>query len=324
MNDLISVIVPVYNAAKYLERCIESLLVQTYAKLDIILVDDGSKDDSGKICDRYEKIDPRIRTIHISNGGASNARNRGIEESLGSWLTFLDADDYVAADHIESLLVGFESDDINLGVTDFIYISESGEIITQNIKKGYCAGFMTGREALEDMGKGFAIWGYIWNKLYCKDTILENNIRFRPDIKIWEDMLFNAEYLSCTSDLYVNEKVTYYYIKHENSVMTSKSYESKKSKYTAMLYFENLLDRLLSEKIVNKNSSFYNWVKTVMGETCLNDVRDQLKNGIYNKKEINEKLDKVAEYRGYLSIKNKVKYYIFKLCPGFAYRVLRK
>ena len=104
-NFLISVIVPVYNVEKYINRCIDSILSQTYGYLEIILVDDGSKDSSGIICDAYKKIDSRIKVIHKENGGLSSSRNIGLDLCKGDYICFIDSDDWIAADTIEHLLL---------------------------------------------------------------------------------------------------------------------------------------------------------------------------------------------------------------------------
>ena len=104
MNDtLISIVVPVYNVSQYLERCIQSVIYQTYENLDIILIDDGSTDNSGLICDKYAKIDKRIRVLHQQNSGLSAARNAGIEIAKGKYITFIDSDDYVDSDYVSFL-----------------------------------------------------------------------------------------------------------------------------------------------------------------------------------------------------------------------------
>ena len=104
MNDIVSVVIPVFNVEKYIAKCIESLISQTYKKLEIILVDDGSTDYSGKICDEYSKLDNRIFVIHKENGGVSSARNIGMKKTTGSWVSFVDSDDWIETDFIEQLL----------------------------------------------------------------------------------------------------------------------------------------------------------------------------------------------------------------------------
>ena len=102
-NDLISIIVPVYNVEKYIVRCLESILSQTYKNIEVIIVNDGSVDKSGEICERYAKKDNRIKLINKSNGGLSDARNKGIDQANGIYITFVDSDDYISQNYVEIL-----------------------------------------------------------------------------------------------------------------------------------------------------------------------------------------------------------------------------
>ena len=128
MKDLISVIIPVYNVDKYLERCIDSVIVQTYSNLEIILVDDGSNDDSGIICDRYAKFDDRIKVIHKKNGGVSSARNEGIKYCNGKYIGFVDSDDYIDSTMYEYLYNLLISNDADISCCDFFIINEGKNI----------------------------------------------------------------------------------------------------------------------------------------------------------------------------------------------------
>ena len=120
---LISVIVPVYKVEKYLNQCIESVLAQTYQNLEIILVDDGSPDRSGEICEEYAKKDTRIRVLHKSNGGLSTARNTGLQIISGAYIAFLDSDDYLAPDMYETLYRELIENDADIAVCGFVKIS---------------------------------------------------------------------------------------------------------------------------------------------------------------------------------------------------------
>ena len=113
-KDKVSIIVPVYNVEKYIEKCLNSLISQSYRNIEIILIDDGSKDNSGKICDKYKKKDPRIKVIHKENAGVSEARNSGIQKATGKYLCFVDADDFVMNDYIKYLhkLIAINCSDI--------------------------------------------------------------------------------------------------------------------------------------------------------------------------------------------------------------------
>ena len=130
MEELISVVVPVYNVEKYIDKCINSIINQTYKNLEIILVDDGSPDNCGNICDEYAKKDNRIIVIHKENGGLSDARNTGIEVSKGKYITFIDSDDYISDNYVSflyNLIIEYKAD-ISIGKHYVLY--ENGEINT--------------------------------------------------------------------------------------------------------------------------------------------------------------------------------------------------
>ena len=139
MNEQISVIIPVYNVEKYLSDCVESVLRQTYTDLEIILVDDGSKDASGRICDDYAKQDLRVRVIHKQNGGLSSARNAGIESANGQYLYFLDSDDWIAENAIELLYEAIKNTQSDLALCNMQYTDVRGRNISkQNAYRDFC------------------------------------------------------------------------------------------------------------------------------------------------------------------------------------------
>ena len=121
MNETISIIIPVYNVEKYLNKCLNSVIEQTYKNIEVILIDDGSTDNSGKICDEYAKNDIRIKIIHQQNGGVSTARNNGLEHATGKYITFVDSDDYIEKEMIETMakkIMKKNADIVICGVTD--------------------------------------------------------------------------------------------------------------------------------------------------------------------------------------------------------------
>ncbi|MDD6812335.1 MAG: glycosyltransferase family 2 protein [Lachnospiraceae bacterium] len=115
---LISIIIPVYNVEKYLTRCLESVVAQTYSNLEIILVDDGSTDNSGKVCDKYQEIDSRIKVVHKKNGGVSDARNEGIDEACGEYIAFVDSDDWVTRNYIENMYAILVKNSCDIAICD--------------------------------------------------------------------------------------------------------------------------------------------------------------------------------------------------------------
>ena len=216
MEELISVIVPIYNVEKYLNKCIESIINQSYSNLEIILVDDGSKDNSGVMCDSYLLKDNRIKVIHKENGGLSDARNVGIEKAKGEYIIFIDSDDWIDKKMIETLYNIIKKDNSDISICDY-FLAYSEEIQTQ--KEDIEIINLSNIEALKkiydkDLGVCMIV---AWNKLY-KRNLFKDDIRY-PYGKIHEDefttykLLYKAKKIS-----YINQKM-YYYRQRENSIM---------------------------------------------------------------------------------------------------------
>lgn len=224
-TPLISVIVPVYRAEAFLARCVDSLLAQTYTRLDIILVEDGSPDSCGALCDSYAAEESRIRVIHQANAGPSAARNRGIEAAEGDYLCFVDADDYVGQDYIRHFVGGLD-DEVDMVFQGMCAIN--GDTICPKIPhaKRYRQGAVT--EAIADIN-AFAMFGYVWNKLFRKSVITENGLRFRQDINLSEDRIFALEYLRYARQIQVVDAAAYFYTPYaEGLTMRRRSYTELK------------------------------------------------------------------------------------------------
>ena len=195
-KPLLSIIVPVYNVEKYLGECLDSLVYQTSKSYEIILIDDGSIDSSPAICDRYADSFSYIKVFHIANGGVSNARNKGLEIASGKYITFVDSDDYVSNNFVETLLREMSNSDL-LMYSHIVFDSEgalqykgldSRRIETKiNIEKYLY-------QLKVDYIKEWEFFGYIWNKCYRKEIIDKNNIRFKEGLSCREDNLFNESY----------------------------------------------------------------------------------------------------------------------------------
>lgn len=215
---LISVIIPVYNVEKYLKRCMDSVLNQTYTNLDIILVDDGSTDQSGELCDGYQQIDSRVHVIHKKNGGLSDARNTGIETARGEYLTFVDSDDELVLDCIEYLYRLIHK--YNCGIS-----SCGTQIVIEKNQKIYKEGFHTdellsAHDGLKNMlyqkGVGVSAWG----KLYKKELFLETGIRY-PIGRLAEDTGTTYKLLFIVPAIVCGSQYKYKYWIRENSLTTS-------------------------------------------------------------------------------------------------------
>ena len=216
MGEKISVIVPVYNVEQYLERCVDSIINQTYTNLEIILVNDGSTDNSGKLCDELAKKDERIRVIHKENGGLSDARNRGIDESESDLVGFIDSDDYIDSDMYEVLLKNLNDTDADLSMCA-LYDVYNNTPEAQVTNKGTWK--LSSEQAIKMVMEAKILSVTAVNKLYRKS--LFTDLKFEVG-KIAEDAFIMIKLLDkCEKIVATNEK-KYYYVHRENSITTQK------------------------------------------------------------------------------------------------------
>ncbi len=319
--NLVSIIVPIYNVEQYLEKCIESILNQTYASIEIILVDDGSTDGSSQICDRYLQR-TNVKVCHIANGGVGNARNFGIQKAVGDYITFVDADDTILPDHIENMVNLMVQNEAQLVICDFRKLTNTNDMPLQKCEE--CSSrLIRGKEALDEMSnKSSEIWGYVWNKLFRTKIIRENKLEFLTGIKIWEDMLFCAEYYIYCNKIVVNPRKTYLYLERDGSAVNNNDYSSVRTKYDAALQLNIFLEKHLIQKEIKDDSLFAQWVHKIVAETSIYDISMQFSSGKYIKERI-EKCRKTAfSNRKYLSGKSRIKLYLYKICPRVAFCVL--
>ncbi|WP_454947502.1 glycosyltransferase family 2 protein [Gemella sanguinis] len=216
MGEKISVIVPVYNVEQYLERCVDSIINQTYTNLEIILVNDGSTDNSGKLCDELAKKDERIRVIHKENGGLSDARNRGIDESESDLVGFIDSDDYIDSDMYEVLLKNLNDTDADLSMCalyDVYNNTPEAQVTNKETWK------LSSEQAIRMVMEAKILSVTAVNKLYRKS--LFTDLKFEVG-KIAEDAFIMIKLLDkCEKIVATNEK-KYYYVHRENSITTQK------------------------------------------------------------------------------------------------------
>lgn len=194
-GDLISVVVPVYNIEKYLDRCVKSIVEQTYSKLQIILVDDGSKDGSAALCDRWQEKDERIEVYHKENGGAFTARNLGITKAVGEWIIFIDGDDYLELEMLERMHQSAIETDSDAAICSFFSESPDTKEITTivNIPGGYFAvvNGIAAAHSILDRSVPCNVDVVAWNKLFRREIIEKNQLRF-PKHCPADDMWFTA------------------------------------------------------------------------------------------------------------------------------------
>ena len=244
INNLVSIIIPVYNTENYLKQCIESALNQTYDNTEIILVDDGSTDSSGLICDEYVKKDNRIRVIHKPNGGQSSARNIALDVATGKYVYFLDSDDYILPDLIKKLVDIAEAND-----ADIVFFEATSFVDNDNFNESVLDYFNYTRNHIYSVSNSQMQFVKLVNNneyfvctplhFYKKQYLVSNSIRFEEGI-IHEDNLFSAR-------VYLNNGITAHLHSQEymrrlrnDSTMTSESTEHKVFKYTSLVrvYYE--------------------------------------------------------------------------------------
>lgn len=213
----ISVIVPVYNVAAYLEKCLDSILAQTFTDFEAWLIDDGSTDGSGAICDRYAQRDRRLRALHVENGGVSRARNLGLDRAEGTYLVFVDSDDFVAPNLLARLARAAQIDEaVDCVLFPAASVSASGarlETLGEALPAGEPLALADHRELL------FAAPA-LWNKLYRREVVERMGLRFNPALAIGEDLAFYLDYVQgCRRFLYTGGEPLYHYVQRGSSAM---------------------------------------------------------------------------------------------------------
>ena len=219
MKELISVVVPIYNVENYLKKCIESIINQTYDYIEIILVDDGSTDKSGEICDEYEKIDTRIQVIHKENGGLSDARNSGLRIARGEYIAFIDSDDFIEKNFIEVLYKLCKENNAEIAQCEFGKVGYEKFNIVQE-KKDTEILIKTGKQMIYDIYNGkHMIYTVAWNKLYKRS--LFKGIEY-PKGKINEDEATTYKLFYKATKVVITNQKLYNDVYRKNSIMNRK------------------------------------------------------------------------------------------------------
>ena len=216
-KHLISIIIPVYNVEAYLRRCIDSVISQTYKNLEIILVDDGSTDTSGKICDEYAQKDMRINVIHKENGGLSDARNVGIDLASGEYFAFIDSDDYVCMDYIDKLLNAILIGNADIAFCSYIKVSDKKYKKLRNFPEKFQ--YFSSEEMLRNWhGKYKHIETVAWNKLYKSSLFLDSGIRY-PKGYYNEDVQTTHLLVKESGKIAITNQILYFYVQRNDSIM---------------------------------------------------------------------------------------------------------
>ena len=272
----ISIIIPVYNAAKYISRCIDSILNQSFEDFELIICDDGSKDDSGKIIDEYAAKDPRIIAIHQENKGVSATRNHALSLAKGNYIQFSDSDDWLAPNSCELLYKAIKKNNSDLAIANFYRVVGNRATIKGDIDQN-CS--LSIKEFADYMIENPAdlYYGVLWNKLYKRSIIEENNLRMNEDISWSEDFLFNLDYYVFTKKIQVIDDPVYYYVMRRNSlVYTALDLANViKMKTELFTYYSNFYEHILDpEEYQKRRLSLYRYYIDYAGDSVMNPIKD--------------------------------------------------
>ena len=254
MKPAVSIIVPVYNGEKTLERCVDSVLKQEYKDFELFLINDGSSDKTREICERYAAADDRVLVIHKENSGVSESRNMAIAQAHGEYLQFLDCDDWITPDATKLLVRAAKEEQADLVIADFYRVigerlSHKGDIEIDGVMDQEAfVGCMMEKPA--DF-----YYGVLWNKLYRRDIIMKHHLQMNPEISWCEDFMFNLEYIRYAKVFYALHAPIYYYVKRKGSLASQGINISKtvKMKLNVFEYYNNFYKHVLEEEDYEKN-----------------------------------------------------------------------
>lgn len=280
----VSIIIPIFNVANYLQECLDSILAQTYPHFEILLIDDGSTDQSPQICDQYEKRDSRIKVIHKQNGGAASARNKGLDIATGDFICFIDSDDCVKKNYVERLLNALEANEADVSVCAYQYLykniieHQSMDPTGSVSEKEFILRFLTDWKC-----------GLLWNKIFKASLI--GNIRFEEGHKI-DDEFFTYKIIMNAKKIVIIDEELYVYRMRASSVMQSKGKNYEKMlqdqfEYITKRYFdvtqkypdleqnylENLIDNYI--RLIDGSRSSLEFYEDM--KMKIRDYKDELK-----------------------------------------------
>lgn len=315
---MISVIVPVYNCGEYVERCITSITSQTYTDLEIICVNDGSTDNSGEILDNLSKNDSRIKVIHQKNAGVSKARNVGIDNSKGDFLTFLDSDDAIESDMYDFLMKYFDDEKVDIVHCGYKRIHPDGTFKEVNGTKRYVC--QNKYKASECLLSGKLFVGSLCNKIYRAS--LFKGIRLDESLKINEDILFNAELFVRANEIVFIDVGKYLMYEREGSATSSTNQfksltDCESAAFKMVSLFENTpVEIFAKERLLNCRLSLYRWY-------VMNDLQLLKK----ERGNLETKIDSMLNSGVNISSKQKINYKMMRFFPsvyGFLYKFYNK
>lgn len=281
-----SIIIPIYNSDKYLKECLESIMNQNYDKYEVILINDGSKDNSKKICEKYCELNNRFKLINQENNGVSSARNNGIKEAKGDLILFIDSDDILEENALSFILDDFKQNDMLCFGYSILFKDHKNSVLCDQIIKDK-------KEIEKRILLNDKIGGYLWNKCFKASIIKDNNILFDENLHYCEDLIFVMNYLKyCNNLMYIN-KILYMYRMRKSSV----SYNFFNKKNVSLLNsYKILIDNVNDKKIVSKLKynyllNYYKLKKFIskdfwIDKDIIKNEKNILKNANLSKKEL--------------------------------------
>lgn len=256
-----------YNAEKYLNKCIDSILNQSFKDFELLLIDDGSKDLSGKICDKYAEVDERVKVFHIQNGGPAKARNLGIKYATGIYIEFVDADDELIPEALENLYILTKNNpDIIIADSQIITADEKVKNII-SIEKNDQINVEEYLKNLNTVRKA-TLLHYIWNKWYKRELICENRIIFDENERLGEDFLFNCEIIDKADCVWGTDILLYKYYKRDNGSLSGKYIENELSRRRKM---DSTFLQLYENKKIKEEC--YNLISRMIGSITLASIQ---------------------------------------------------
>lgn len=237
-NDL-SIIIPIYNAEAFLLKMIDSIIYSNDIKVEIILINDGSTDNSSFLCKKVKEKYDNIRYVEQTNHGVSYTRNRGIDLATGKYILFYDADDIIEPYTVDLMYNKIIELNVDLVVCNFVYEDEEGNYIFSESYFG--EKLLDSKEAISKAINDFCFGGYLWNKVFKKEIIMKNNLAFDEELTIYEDLFFVLSYLNKCSKICYLDFIGYHYVKHMFSAMSELSSTKYFQRVQALAKIENLL-----------------------------------------------------------------------------------
>jgi len=310
-GPILSVIIPVYNVESYLKKCVDSVVEQTLKNIEILAVDDGSTDDSGKILDEYAAKDSRIRVFHERNGGVSRARNIGLENAKGKYVAFVDSDDFLPLDIYESAVDLLEAEHCDMLQFSLFWVDEKGNVLKKMQNKTQSIDSKHFFKAY----KSYIITGIVCDKVFKREKI--NGNRFLENLPVSEDQLFISMYLDEIDKVKILEKVGYFYYQRDNSV----THEFINSKHFSDI---DLFTRFFKDGVLTKESLSGRMISIFMSKKSLSLILSMLANNIYTERYFelrNIFLDNLKDVfiNRSVSFTNKVCAFMIWVCPKLFY-----